>query len=329
MIRISRDHIVYSLDKAHPPVVTIDPGTEICFETWDARTGTVQKETDLLSEPHPKGPNPATGPVAVRGASPGDALLVEIRDIRLAPRGYTGIRPGQGVLGHLINEYRTKVMDIEDGLVVFNERIRFPVRPMVGVIGTAPAGEGVGTLHPGPHGGNMDHNDVRVGARVHLPVFVPGGLLAVGDVHASMGDGEVSITALEICGEVMVRVNLAKGEGIGRPWIEFPDCWISTGDGPTIGDAIRVACEEMTTLLQRHAGLSVDDAYLLLSIRGDVKVSQCADPSAVAATARVVMPRLEQGEGSMGTMEPDVSSRERPVRVRMIKGWRPIHRGMK
>jgi len=292
MIRISRDHIVYSLDRAHPPVVSVDPGTEICFETWDARTGTVQKETDLLTAPHPKGPNPATGPVAIRGASPGDALVVQIQDIKLASRGYTGIRPRQGVLGHLIDGYRTKVMDIEDGMVVFNERIRFPIRPMVGVIGTAPAGEGVGTRHPGPHGGNMDHNDVRVGARVHLPVFVSEGLLALGDVHASMGDGEVSITALEICGEVTVRVDLLKRERIARPWIEFPDCWVATGDGPTIGDAIRVACEEMAKLVQRQLGLSIDDAYMLLSIRGDVRVSQCADPSALAATARVVMPKL-------------------------------------
>ncbi|HWT80679.1 MAG TPA: acetamidase/formamidase family protein [Candidatus Acidoferrum sp.] len=292
MLHINRDHIVYSLDKAHPPAAIVDPGTEMCFETWDARTGTVQKETDLLIKPHPKGPNPATGPVAVRGAAPGDALTVEIRGIKLASRGYTGIRPKQGVLGHLIREYRTKVMDIVDGMVVFNERIRFPVRPMVGVIGTAPAGEGIGTMHPGPHGGNMDHNDVRVGARVHLPVFVPQGLLAIGDVHACMGDGEVSITALEICGEVATRVDLVKGEAITRPWIEFPDCWIATGDGPTIGDAIGVACEEMVKLLQRQRGLSVDDAYLLLSIRGDVRVSQCAEPAAVAATARVVMPKL-------------------------------------
>jgi len=292
MIRINREHIVYSLDKGRPPVVTIDPGTEICFETWDARTGSVQSERDLFIQPHPRGPNPATGPVAIRGAEPGDALVVEILNITLGSRGFTGIRPRKGVLGHLIGDYRTKMLDIVDGMVVFNEKIRFPVRPMVGVIGTAPSGEGVGTLHPGPHGGNMDHNDVRVGARVHLPVFVPEGLLAIGDVHASMGDGEISITALEICGEVTARVDLAKAEGIGRPWIELPDCWITTGDGPVIGDAIRMACEEMAALLQRHLGLSVEDAYMLLSIRGDVKVSQCCEPSIIAATARMIMPRL-------------------------------------
>jgi len=292
MLRIRRDQIVYSMDKRHPPVATIDPGTELCFETWDARTGTIQREDQLLIAPHPKGPNPATGPVAIRGAEPGDTLVVEILDIRLDARGFTGIRPQQGVLGHLIRQYRTRILEIRDGMVVFNDRIRFPVRPMVGVIGTAPDAEGVGNLSPGRHGGNMDHNDVRVGARVHLPVFVPGGLLAVGDIHASMGDGEVSITALEICGEVTVRVDLLKGEGIRRPWIEFPDCWIATGDGPELAGAVRVACEEMVGLLQRHLGLSAEDAYMLLSIRGDVKVSQCAEPSVVATTARVVMPRF-------------------------------------
>jgi len=292
MLRLTRDQIVYSFDKAHRPVATIEPGAQACFETWDARTGTIASDQDLLTQPHPKGPNPATGPILVRGAEPGDALVVEIQDIRLASRGYTGIRPSQGILGHLIRDYRTKVLDIVDGTVVFTDRVRFPVRPMVGVIGTAPAGAGVGNLHPGPHGGNMDHNDVRVGARVWLPVFVPGALVALGDVHATMGDGEVSITALEICGEVTVRVNLVKRERLARPRIEFPDRWISTGDGPLASDAIRVACEEMACLLQQRLGLSVEEAYMLLSIRGDVRVSQCCDPSAVAATARVVMPRF-------------------------------------
>ncbi len=292
MIRITRDHIVYSLDKAHPPVAAIDPGDEVCFETWDARTGSIKTEWDLLDTPHPMGPNPATGPVFVRGAEPGDALVVSILDISLAGQGYTGTRPGRGVLGHLISRHRTRLFPIVDGMVMFSERIHFPVRPMVGVIGTAPAGDGVGTLYPGTHGGNMDHNDVCVGATVHLPVRVPGGQLFIGNVHASMGDGEISITALEIPGEVRVRVDLRRGEEIPRPWIEFPDRWITTGDGPGITEAVRVAAEEMASLLMRRLNLSADEAYMLLSIRGDVRVSQCAEPAMLAATARVVMPRL-------------------------------------
>jgi amidase len=292
MIRITRDHIQYALDKQFPPVATIDPGEVVCLETWDARTGTIQSERDLLARPHPKGANPVTGPIAVRGAKPGDGLAVTILDIRLDRRGFTGIRPKLGVLGHRIGEFQTKMFDIVDGFVIFNERIRFPVRPMVGVIGTAPAGEGVATFHPGPHGGNMDHNDVRTGATVHLPVAVPGALLGLGDIHATMGDGEISITGLEVRGEVTVRVDLEQGANTGRPWLEFPDRWISTGDGPGIADAIRVACEEMADLLRRKLGLSDPEAFMLISIRGDVKVSQCCEPSMIAATARVVMPKF-------------------------------------
>jgi amidase len=163
---------------------------------------------------------------------------------------------------------------------------------MVGVIGTAPGGDGVGTGFPGTHGGNMDHNDACVGARVHLPVFVPGALLAIGDVHACMGDGEIAITALEIPGEVRVRVDLLKGERILRPWIEFPDRWITTGDGAGAAEAIRTAAEEMARLLMRRLALSADEAYMLLSIRGDARVSQCAEPTMFPATARMIMPRL-------------------------------------
>jgi amidase len=127
---------------------------------------------------------------------------------------------------------------------------------------------------------------------VHLPVFVPGALLFIGDVHATMGDGEISVTALEIPGEVRMRVDLVKSERIRRPWIEFPDCWVTTGDGPGIADAIRVAADEMAHFLMRRLGLSADDAYMLLSVRGDARVSQCAEPTMLAATARMVMPRL-------------------------------------
>jgi len=81
-------------------------------------------------------------------------------------------------------------------------------------------------------------------------------------------------------------------EGIRRPWIELPDSWVTTGDGPGIADAIRVAAEEMAQLLMRRLGLSADEAYMLLSVRGDARVSQCAEPAVVAATARMVMPRL-------------------------------------
>ena len=89
---ITRDHIVYSFDRKHSQVRNIDPGDKIRFETYDARTGTIRSEDNLLDRPHPRGANPATGPVFVRGAEPGDTLRVEILEIELASQGFIAIK---------------------------------------------------------------------------------------------------------------------------------------------------------------------------------------------------------------------------------------------
>ena len=81
MIRITREQIVYRLDNENATVATIDSGDTVLFETFDARTGTITSEHHLLDKPHPKGANPATGPIAIRGAEPGDSLCVHIEDI--------------------------------------------------------------------------------------------------------------------------------------------------------------------------------------------------------------------------------------------------------
>jgi len=290
--RISKAHIVYSFDRTHPAVLEIDPGDTVVMETYDARTGTVRTEQDLLDRPHPKGANPATGPIFVRGAAPEDSLAVEILKVELADRGFIGAKVGQGVLGHRVAEYVTKIVPVRDGQILFSDTIRFPARPMVGVIGTAPAGAPVDTGRPGPHGGNMDNNDVRAGATVYLPVNVPGALFGLGDVHASMGDGEISITGIEICAEVTVRIHLIKGERVSRPWIETSDSWISTSDADDLRTAVRIACEEMAELLDRKLDLSLTDAFMLISARGDVRISQACEPSGIPVTARVVMPKM-------------------------------------
>jgi amidase len=288
---ITRDHIVYSFSRDHQPVLEIDSGDTIRFETYDARTGRIRSEDDLLDHPHPRGANPATGPVLVRGAQPGDTLCIEILDIQLASQGFIAIKAGVGNLGHLADRYVTKLVRIEGDIVHFDERFHFPARPMVGVIGTAPDGAEVPTLYPGPHGGNMDHNDVKIGSRVYLPIFVEGALFGLGDVHAAMGDAEVSMTGIEICAEVTVRVNLISGESITRPWIETEDAWMSTGDAPKLADAITTACEEMAKRLQQILSISFEDAYFLITAIGDVRIGQACDPDGFPATIRVVFPK--------------------------------------
>lgn len=288
MHRLTRDQIVYSLDCNHEPVLEIDSGDRVTFETYDARTGTITSDTDLLEQPHPVGTNPATGPVRVRGAEAGDGLCVEIERIELAESGFLAVKKGEGLLAERASRYATRIVPIVDGVVHFGD-LRFPANPMVGVLGTAPAGAGVSTSFAGPHGGNMDNKHIAEGARVYLPVAVDGALLGLGDVHGAMGDGEITFIGLEICGAVTVRVELLKGAGTQRPLIETADHWITTGEGDSLAAAARLAAGEMVDLLQARLGLSFEDAYMLMSAAVDVQICQCCEPGAFPVTTRAVV----------------------------------------
>lgn len=293
MHRIKRDKIVYSLDKNHEPILKIKPGEIVIFETDDARTSTIQTESDLLDKPHPLGANPATGPVFVNGAEPGDSLLVEIQKVVLAEKGFLAVKAGVGLLAHRADQFVTKIIPIRDGVAHFSEQISFPVRPMVGVIGTAPVGEGVNTGYPGPHGGNMDNNEVKESAKVHLPVFVSGALLGIGDIHASMGDGEISMVGFEACSEVTVKIDLLKGETITRPWIETADGrWVTTGDALDPEEAMRIASEEMVDLLMKRWDLSFPEAYMLVTAYADLSICQACQPGEFPVTTRMSIPKL-------------------------------------
>ncbi len=292
MQRLTRDQIVYSLDKQHLPAIEIDPGATLLLETYDARTGTIHSATDLLDHPHPVGANPATGPIYVRGAQPGDSLRVEILQIDLADEGFLAVKAHIGLLAQQAQRFATRMIPIRDNQVIFSERIRFPVRPMIGVIGTAPAGDGIPTGDAGVHGGNMDNRYIRPGTTVYLPVQVLGALLGIGDVHAAMGDGEITMVGLEICAEVTVRVDLLKQTPCRRPWLETADDWVTTGDDIDPAQACRIAAAEMVDLLQRKLDVTFEEAYMLLSARGDVQICQMCEPGKVATTARAVFPKM-------------------------------------
>ena len=288
MHRISREHIAYRLDKENASVLEIDPGQTVVLETYDARTGTIQNNTDLLDHPHPDGANPATGPVYVRNTEPGDALVVEIEKIELAPEGFLAVKAGEGLLGHMAKSFATRIVQIKDGVVHFGN-LRLPANPMVGVIGTSPAGEGISTSFAGPHGGNMDNKYLTEKSRVYLPIYVPGALWSLGDVHGAMGDGEITFIGLEICAEVTVKVDVQKNAAPRRPLIETATHWITTGDHLDLGQAARIAAEEMVLLIQARTKLSFEEAYMLMSAAVDVQICQCCEPGEFPTTARAVI----------------------------------------
>ncbi len=291
MTRIPRDKLLYGFDAATPPVATIAPGDFITVETHDTSTGRIHKLEDFEEFIRVRDPlkvNPAAGPIFVEGAEPGDALAVKILSIQLGPYGFVRALSGNGVIQDGLRELPAMMVQVAGDNLIFGDKLRCKARPMVGVLGTAPAEGTIYTAHPGHQGSNMDFTAAKAGATVHLPVHVAGGLLGIGDLHATMGDGEVSGTGVEISGEVMVKIDLIKGAAPSRPWIDSDEAWISTGQGASLDDAVHDAVEQMITILQRELKLDRTDAYLMISARGDVRIGQAARIKGCDETACVV-----------------------------------------
>ncbi len=304
---ITRDHITYHFGPDVAPVAEVESGAVVAFETLDASSGRVRRPEDIAAYMKVRDPlrvNPATGPIAVRGAEPADELRVEILGIELDEVGWSRLTPGSGVFRDELREVHGMIFRVEDDpesptgqSLVAENGIRFPTRPMVGVIGTCPAEGHYPTALPGPHGGNLDFNDMAVGTVAHLPVWLPGARFALGDVHASMGDGEVSGTAVEIRGRVTVRIELVKGTALARPWFETADAWMSFGTTNDLEEAVRIAVAEMAGFLERRLGISRMDAFLLITARGDVRIGQSAR-CGIDQTVRVLFPKLDPPSSS-------------------------------
>jgi amidase len=296
---LSRESKTYSFSRNHPPVLTINAGDTVVIDTYDARSGTIREPTDLLDKPHPLGLNPVTGPIYVNGVEPGDTLCIHIDAIELDRQGFTAVKAGVGLLAQRALEFRTRIVPIVSDCAIFSEELILPVQPMIGTIGVAPSSGAISTLYPGTHGGNMDNNYVATGATLFLPVFVPGALLSLGDVHASMGDGEVSMIGLDIAARVTLSVEVNKQQNTSRPWLETAKGgWVTTGDGLDLAAALRTACDEMVNLLMRRLGLSFADAYMLAGIRAHLGICQACDPGQFPASVRMLYegPGAHRGE---------------------------------
>jgi amidase len=288
MIRLTKETRTYFFSSENPPAIKVDPGTTILFETLDALDDQIHSDADLASKVDLNHVNGATGPVYINGAKPGDTLVAEILDIRPWDWGAALIIPGFGFLQETIPGPFTRVIQIEtDGSMRFGSKVRLPPRVMIGTIGVAPA-DPITTLSSGPHGGNLDTTDIRSGAKLYLPVLVEGALFGVGDVHATMGDGEVCGTGVECGADVIIRLNLRKDYAIKRPRIETATEMMTVASAEGLNAAIKMSLEDMVAWLVSEKGLTSEEAYILSSLAGDVRIGQIVDP---AVTVRVAMPK--------------------------------------
>jgi acetamidase/formamidase len=221
-----------------------------------------------------------TGPVYVEGAAPGDVLEVKVLSIDFPiDYGYNGCsgfipencdRATGLKLFHL--DKATMTAEFEPGIVI-------PLRPFFGSMGVAPepAAGRVSSNPPGRHAGNMDNKELVVGSTLYIPVFAPGALFEIGDGHAAQGDGEVDQTAIETSLRGRLQLTVRKDMKLTWPRAETATDYISMAADPDLTVATKTAIQEMVDFLAAEKKLTKHRAYQLVSIAGNVAVTQLVD----------------------------------------------------
>jgi acetamidase/formamidase len=279
-------------DNTVPPVLKINSGDTVDTQTrmlyndklkpgatmedvvkWRAALGLEKKSGHTL-----------TGPIYINDAMPGDVLQVDI--IKLTPRAYAATynMPGNFKVGSLPEDFpegqlKFLTVDVKKKTVQFNDKITLPMRPFLGIMAVAPAQDGhVSTAPPSVFGGNMDLKELVPGTTVFLPVFKQGGLFAIGDAHAGMGDGEVCITAMETAmDQVMLKFTVRKDMKLALPMAETPTHYILMAYNPDLNEAAKDATRAAIGFLQKTKGMTALDAYALISVGCDLHVTQIVD----------------------------------------------------
>ncbi len=274
---VSRDTSFFAFSSKLEPAARVAQGEEFTLETHDCFQGQLRNEGDLIDKLDWSRVNPATGPVFIEGARPGDLLRVDILGISLAERSVMVAIPGEGVLGDLITKMETAVLVREGTSLVFRGH-RAPLRPMIGVIGVAPATGEVSNGIPGPHGGNMDCTMIREGSSLYLSVGVDGALFGAGDLHAGMGDGEIVVCGAETAGSVRFSARVVPLRGLPTPFVETTDTVATIASALTADEAASEATHRMAGFLTDMVGIPLNEAGMLMSLAGELRFCQVVDP---------------------------------------------------
>lgn len=283
------DQVVYAFEPTMEPKLVVDPASTVVFECRDCYGGQITGEDDDPSRIDRSLLNPATGPVGIRGARPGDLLLVDLLAIDLAGRGLVTALPGKGLLAASIQDKAVRLVPIAGGRADYLG-LSLPVKAMVGVLGVAPASsDGSCPTHtPGRHGGNLDTRDIGPGSRLYLPIRQAGALFALGDCHALMGDGEVCLSGLEVAARVTARLDLVRKTPLDWPLLETADESMFLVSAKRVEDAARLGVDLASRALARAFDLKREDACMLTSLMVDVRISQLVNP---AVTVRIAIPK--------------------------------------
>ena len=278
-------------DASFAPVLTIASGDSVRVQCVSGRAsvmpppGSGLHVPDALAAivaayPDPPPGHIVTGPIAIAGAEPGDTLEIQIDAIEPgADWGYNAIRPLAGTLPEDFHE--TVLMHIPvdraRGVCTLPWGTELAMAPFFGVMGVAPppAFGTIGSKEPRLHGGNIDNKHLTAGSTLYLPVWVPGACFSVGDGHGVQGDGEVCVTALEMCLDGTFTFVLHKDDAALRyPRAETPDFYISMGMHEDLDQAMKLALREMIAFICARSNLSREQAYQFCSLAVDFHVTQ-------------------------------------------------------
>lgn len=294
-------------DAAAAPVLRIHSGDTVTFDTvltnsptgleraGVAPTQVEQNLRDIYAQVTHRGPggHVLDGPVYIEGAEPGDTLEIRIQKIDLLiPYAYNAFGPTSGVLPQDFPYRKMKIIPLDRERMVadFAPGIEIPLHPFFGSMGVAPPPSSgrVSSNPPDLQGGNMDNKELVAGTTLYLPVFTPGALFEIGDGHAGQGNGEVDITAIETSLKGTLQFTVIKGTNQKYPRAETPADYISMGFNKDLNEATRTAIRQMIDFLVAEKHLTRDDAYMLISVAGDVDMTELVDGN---VGVHVLMPK--------------------------------------
>jgi len=281
---ISSDKSIVRFDQNNEPAAVVKAGESVklccrdCFGDAYFKAGAVESEITYN--------NPCTGPVFIEEALPGDTLVVEIEAMETADTGIVEIVPEAGPLGRYIKHKTIKKLPIRQEKVGFSNKLFLPVKPMIGVLGVTPLGAAIPTVDLGNHGGNLDCNSIAPGAKVLFPVAVKGALLAAGDFHAVMGDGELGVSGLEVAGSCILKLNIIKNFQVEGPVIFYDDGLEVVAAASTLDEAVSEATRRLYRILHTYTTTSAEDISALISLAADAKICQTVN-SQMSARIRI------------------------------------------
>jgi amidase len=281
MVTLEKNNKIYGMSALNPPVLEIEQDTEVCFKTHDCYEGQLLREGSSFRQIRRELENPATGPVFVNGALPGDMLKIEIVAIDPGETGILDAGKTSGPLKTFFPEKENEIrrVKISDGFIHFDDCRIIPVSPMIGVIGNAPENGTVPNISPGDHGGNLDCTEIKAGNTLYLPVFHTGGLLSVGDVHALMGDGECGNCGVETGAKVILKIGIGGPDMKFRfPVIESENSWMVLASSESLDQAADLCAQRMLLFLNEKFGLSRENSAYLIDMLGNLKVCQIVNP---------------------------------------------------